>query len=289
MDPQLSVLDKPRSGCPRFARTAHNIRHIQQLLRQDSRHSIRELATLTRTSVGSAHRIVTKELKLHKIASRFIPKLLNDEQKQCHHDICQHNLDRLAAEPLLLRQIITGDKSWVHCYEPHLKQKDMSWLSRNDPHPNKAIRGQSTKKIMLTAFFDDTATVHHEFTCRSINRHSYTHILGRLQEKVRRKRPGMWHPAFGRERAMVLLHDNASPHRALQTRAHLRASGVTVLEHPPYSPDLSLCDYFLFPWLKHDLRGRRFATLDDLQDAIDVVLRQIPVHEYQAAILDLPR
>ncbi len=185
----------------------------------------------------------------------------------------------------MLKQLITGDESWVHCYEPNLKQKDISWLSRNDARPTKALRAHSTKKMMLTAFFDDTSTIHHEFTRCSVNRFSYTCILGRLREKVRQKRPGMWRPAFGRERAMLLLHDNASP---LHTRAHLRTSGVTVMEHPPYSPDLSPCDCFLFPRMKCDLRGRCFANVEELQEAVGQVLKEIPLQEYRAAILDLP-
>jgi hypothetical protein len=32
---------------------------------------------------------------------------------------------------------------------------------------------------------------------------------------------------------------------------------VTVLPHPPYSPDLCPCDFFLFPRLKKRLKGRR--------------------------------
>ena len=31
-----------------------------------------------------------------------------------------------------------------------------------------------------------------------------------------------------------------------------------VLPHPPYSPDLSLCDFFLFPKMKEPIRGQRF-------------------------------
>ncbi len=88
---------------------------------------------------------------------------------------------------------------------------------------------------------------------------------------------------------MILLHDNAGPHRVLHTCAHLRATGVTMLEHPPYSLDILPCDYFLFPPLKKELCGHRFPNIDALKDEVDRVLHQIPVHEYRAVILDLPR
>ncbi len=38
--------------------------------------------------------------------------------------------------------------------------------------------------------------------------------------------------------------------------------------HPPYSPDLAPCDFFLFPKLKAKLRGTRFPNLDELQTAV---------------------
>ncbi len=254
-DPTLSCLDKQRPGGPRFARCQQKIQQISRLIHDDAWRSIRELAAHTGISIGSVHRIITQDLKLRKIASRFIPKILTDNQKQRHVDATQRNLQRLEDEPLLLRRVVTGDESWVHCYQPNLKQQDMAWVSRQDPRPVKALRARSVKKVMLTTFMDDSACLHHEFTRKSVNRYTYTHILGRLREKVHRKCPGMWAPAAGRQRAMLLLHDNAPAHTALHTRAHLHASGVSLLEHPPYSPNMSPCDYFLFPRLKRELRG----------------------------------
>ncbi len=276
-NPQLSCLDKAHPGCPRFAQTQRKINSVRRFLGEDARHSIREIAVLCGISVGTAHRIVTKELKLHKIASRFVPKILTDDQKQRRLQAARNNLQRLVDKPLLLRNIVTGDESWVHCYELNVKQRDMVWIGPQEQRPMKALHGRSTKKVMLTTFFDDTACVHHKYTQKSVNRYTYTRILAHLHEKLRRKRPSMWHQGFGRERAVILLHDNATPHRALHTRAHLRATGVTTLEHPPYSPDMSPCDYFLFPCLKKELRGRRFANVDALKDKVDRVLREIPI------------
>jgi hypothetical protein len=33
--------------------------------------------------------------------------------------------------------------------------------------------------------------------------------------------------------------------------------GETPLEHPPYSPDLALCDFWAFPTVKRELRGKK--------------------------------
>ena len=67
---------------------------------------------------------------------------------------------------------------------------------------------------------------------------------------------------------MIILHDNSTPHKAICVGDLLRRWRREVLEHPPYSPDLSLCDYDLIPKLKAPLRGHRFRTRDDIAIAV---------------------
>ena len=43
---------------------------------------------------------------------------------------------------------------------------------------------------------------------------------------------------------------------------------VKVLNHPPYSPDLSPCDFFLFPRLKKMLSGNKYTSRSSLGSAI---------------------
>jgi len=54
-----------------------------------------------------------------------------------------------------------------------------------------------------------------------------------------------------------------------------------VLHHPPYSPELSLCDYFLFPKLKLPLKGRLFEDAQDIQAAVTSSLQTIPQEDLQ--------
>ncbi|GBM73994.1 hypothetical protein AVEN_21147-1 [Araneus ventricosus] len=55
---------------------------------------------------------------------------------------------------------------------------------------------------------------------------------------------------------MVSLHDNAQPHTATRTIRKLTKIRWRVLEHQPYSPDLSPCDFHVFGSLKKALKGR---------------------------------
>ena len=44
-----------------------------------------------------------------------------------------------------------------------------------------------------------------------------------------------------------LLHDNAPAHWSVLVKDFLAKNNVTMLEHPPYSPDLAVVDFYLFP------------------------------------------
>ena len=38
--------------------------------------------------------------------------------------------------------------------------------------------------------------------------------------------------------------------------------------HPPYSPDLAPCDFYLFPKLKLKLKGHHFGTIEHIQKVV---------------------
>ena len=56
---------------------------------------------------------------------------------------------------------------------------------------------------------------------------------------------------------------------------------IPVGPHPPYLPDLSPCDFFLFPWLKNHLKGRHFGTLDNIQKSVTDELKGISAEAFQ--------
>ncbi|GFT22239.1 uncharacterized protein TNCV_3272641 [Trichonephila clavipes] len=54
----------------------------------------------------------------------------------------------------------------------------------------------------------------------------------------------------------------------------LEQKQIKVLEHPPYSPDLAMCDFWLFINLKKNLRGRCFHSDEDIDAAINAFFLQ---------------
>ncbi len=91
-------------------------------------------------------------------------------------------------------------------------------------------------------------------------------------------------PDLHASKVWCLLHDNAPSHNALFIRQFLAKKNVTVLHHPPYSPDLAPADYFLFPRLKIHLKGHRFHDVSAIQKAVTCDLKVIPVSDFAHAL-----
>ena len=76
-----------------------------------------------------------------------------------------------------------------------------------------------------------------------------------------------------------LLHDNASSHKCVVVKSFFffyASEKMKILNRSPYSPDLSPCDFFLFPRLKKMLSGNKYTSRSSLGSAIYQCLQQIP-------------
>ncbi|PNF41575.1 hypothetical protein B7P43_G12101 [Cryptotermes secundus] len=68
----------------------------------------------------------------------------------------------------------------------------------------------------------------------------------------------------------IILQDSARPHAAQTVADLFDRWGWEMLYHPPYSPDLSPCDFDLIPEMKEPLRGIRFRTVPEILHAVDL-------------------
>lgn len=95
-----------------------------------------------------------------------------------------------------------------------------------------------------------------------------------LARAVQKKRPE-------KDGKFYLHHDNATPHTSSFTKSVLAEKKIRTVGHPPYSPDLAPCDFWLFPTIKRDLRGRRFDDVDDLPVVVRESIRKIPTGDFK--------
>jgi hypothetical protein len=55
----------------------------------------------------------------------------------------------------------------------------------------------------------------------------------------------------------------------------------TVLDQPPYSPDLAPNDFFQFPKIKKVWKGRHYDEIDDIRGNMTAALKVIPQNQFQ--------
>ncbi len=139
------------------------------------------------------------------------------------------------------------DDIWVYMYDPESKVQSSQWLEKGAQRLVLSRRPRAIRKCLLVTFCDWRGMVYHEYVLgRTVDTPLFMQILGRFQAALKRKCP---------RRTYHLHMDNASPHTAWVTWLHLLFTGLRTLVHPPYSPDLVLSDFWLYPRLKKGLKG----------------------------------
>ncbi|UYV68008.1 hypothetical protein LAZ67_5002776 [Cordylochernes scorpioides] len=266
------VNDKERAGRPSTSTTDEKINGVEKMILANRRITVRKVAEDLNISIGSCHSIFINDLGMRRFAAKFVPKLLNCDQKQHRMNIANEMLDSVRDDPNLLQRVITGDEAWVYGYDVETKAQSSQWKLPHEPRPKKARQVRSNVKVLLTVFFDCRGVVHHEFLPqgRTVNKEYYLQVMRNLREAIRQKLPDLW-----KNKNWLLHHDNAPAHTSLLVRDFLAKNNTLMMPQPPYSPDLDPCDFFLFPKLKRPMKGRRYATLDEIKTASKEELKKI--------------
>ena len=186
------------------------------------------------------------------VSTKFVPWLLTEDQKNICLNVCHDLREQVGNDPQILSKVVSRDETCCYSYNPETKQASSQWKTPNSPKAKKARQGRSNVKIMLISFFYANRIVHKEFVPpgQTVNQQFYLKVLKRLCNSVQKKQPGIW------SRSNWFLHPDSAPtHRALSVQ-HFLAKNMTVIPHPPYSPDLTPCDFFLFPFMKGQMKGK---------------------------------
>ncbi|CAH2000578.1 unnamed protein product, partial [Acanthoscelides obtectus] len=206
---RVSLSDDPRMGAPKTAVTQENFDAI---------------------SKTSIQKILLEGLGVRKLVSRWIPHLLTEKQKAARVNWYQKNV----------YSIVSGDESWICCYEPENKRQSAIWVFQGEEKPTKIICSRSVSKKMVATFVLKaghiaTITLNEQ---RTVTADWYTTIcLPKVITELRKIKPG---------KRIILHQDNASSHTAQKTRQYLTEE-----------------NFFTFPKIKNRLRGQRFQSPEE--------------------------
>ena len=197
---KFSVEDDTRPGRPKTS-----------VVKQDAQLSVKDIASCTSISEGSVQTILKKRLDLRKVCARWVPHLLTEKQKTQRLKSARELLKTYkGCNSPVIYNLITGDETWVHMFEPQRRADNKQWERKDQKRPCIAERTISLKKILYTIFFNSCRPVI-QVPCPSSHtvtgRFYKNSVLKKVKEFCNKKRPSKgWS-------GVHLLHDNASSHK----------------------------------------------------------------------------
>ena len=82
------------------------------------------------------------------------------------------------------------------------------------------------------------------------------------------------------EEASTLQIGSVAPvHNSILVTDYLTKMGIKTVRHPPYSPDIGPCDFWLFP----KLRGCRYETIEEMKEAVTKVIDTLTQEDFHGA------
>jgi len=258
---RTSVFDEPRPGAPKTAVTEEIVGKIHNLVLEDRRLKVRELAESVNISTERVFHVLHEILCMRKLSARWVPRLLSVDNKRDRLNIsttCLALLQRNRTD--FFSRYVTVDETWIHCYTPETKEQSKQWVLPGEKAPKKAKTVASAGKVMATVFWDTQGIVHIDYLekGKTVTGQYYADLLDRFDIALKEKRPRL------ARKKVLFHHDNAPAHTSAVAVAKLVQLRYEVLPHPPYSPDLAPCDFFLFPSLKRSLAGKRFWSNEEV-------------------------
>lgn len=232
---------------------------LQTILDGDDTLSQKQMAAM----LNVAQQTISDRLKaMGKIqkCGKWVPHELNERQMENRKNTCEILLQRHERKSVLHR-IVTGDEKWIYFKNPKRKK---SWVNPGQPSTSTAKPDRFGKKTMLCVWWDQKGVVYHELLKpgETVNTDRYRQQMINLNHALIEKRPE-WARRHGK---VILLHDNAPPHKAKPVQDTIKTLGWEQLPHPPYSPDLAPSDYHLFSSMGHALAEQHFDSYEEVEN-----------------------
>lgn len=275
----MDLDDDPREGRPKTATDEGNVAAVQALINEDPSVTYEMIEETLGLDAMSIRRIVRDHLRLTKKSARWVPHDLTNEEKERRVAFSRQFLnDFKNGKSSNYNLLVTGDETWVYFYDPLLKSQSAQWSAVGARPPTKIKRQRASGKVMVAIFFSRSkivTVVEVEEGCTATSEWYSTKCLPKVFDELSHGHP------TGTLRRWSLHHDNASSHTAKKTMDVIAAAGIKLVQPSPYSPDLSPCDFFLFPKIKKGMRGIMFESRAAVLEALQVELKKLKKRDFE--------
>ena len=175
----------------------------------------------------------------------------------------------------LLKKVYDDDcMSRTQVYTWFIRFKNDPGDLNDDPRPS---RPEESNRAQLVGKVCEIIAIDANFTVRMLTKElnsSYCTIYTILTEDL------------GKRKVCVRFvpHQLIEDQKSLMQNKFLMKKQIFVIDHPLYSPDLSPCDYFLFPKLKTAMKEAFYNDVPTIQAAVTQVLKNIPKTEFKKSM-----
>lgn len=273
-----SVQDDPRSDRPTTVVTSEMITLLEDIVIEDPHSSVADIASQCGISVGSAHQILVENLRMRKICERWVPHTLSSAQKAERVELSQSLLNKMHRWGTNgLKRLVTGDETYLFYHNPGSRTQRMGWRKKGGPPLTSVRPSHFTEKTLYTIFFSCEGLVAKVIADpgQTVTGNYYRHaVLPQLLSEFHKLHPNT-NPR--------IHHDNAPAHRSQLVLDFLSDHNVELVPHPPYSPDLAPCDFWLFPKLKAAIALKDYESRIALGQDLGRLLKTITLAEWSHA------
>ncbi|GFS13298.1 transposase [Elysia marginata] len=135
---ESTVHDQARTGRPLSASDSKHQSRVDQLICENRCVKQIDISIEIGISQERVHHIITNLLGYRKISARWVPRMPTPQMKLQRVQICRELLAKFHEDGGdFLRQIVTGNESWVHHYDPESKQESKEYRHITSPTPKK--------------------------------------------------------------------------------------------------------------------------------------------------------
>jgi hypothetical protein len=263
------LFDSVRSGRPSRSQLAAP---IQSLLQQFPFISCRVLCRKLKIGKAICLRVLHDDLHLEKFNLRYVPHLLEADQKRWRTELPRALLQILEQDQQYeFKHMLTGDKSWspldifIIRAEPQNQKTRLKFRSKN-----------SIRKCLISIIWGSRGieSLSHVPRGRKYNTTFFVEsVVPDLVEHVCQEN-------LGKTLQKIMVHpDNGRPHNSRKSEAALTATKARRIPAPAYSPHLPPVDFFLFGMPKEQISGTAYSSSDELISSINELIASLPKDE----------
>jgi hypothetical protein len=246
--------------------------------------SERRLSNIFSTSLGTIHNIL-HDFNFHPYKLQTVQKLM-EKDLDLRLSFCHEEILRIGTDPQHLINLMHSDEANFHLSGAVNKHNfrywsdtNPHWVTEEPLHSPKVIvwAGVSANRIVGPYFFNGT-----------VDGQRYLEML----------QDWFWPQLSPEERiSLRFMQDGAPPHWSLKVRDWLNVKfpnrwmgrGSPNMPWPPRSPDLSMCDFFLWGYIKSVVYRRKLHNLEELKLAITHAFQTVSPEMIEKVVFDYRR